>query len=111
MVKVDSKTIYIIGGKYMYKENVFMKDTWICDPTNNFKFKKGPCMNMARNQGISCAKMKIDNKNFVVAVHHEVNPGYLRRHSVEEKHEKPIDSVELLDTSNPEKGWIIGPKL
>ena len=107
MVKVDSKTIYIIGGKYMYKENVFMKDTWICDPTNNFKFKKGPCMNMARNQGISCAKMKIDNKNFVVAVHHEPNPGYLPRYSVEEV-EKTIDSVELLDTSNPEKGWIIG---
>ena len=111
MVKVDSKTIYIVGGKYMYNENVFMKDTWICDPTNNFKFKKGPCMNMARNQGISCAKMKIDNKNFLVAVHHEPNnPGYLPRYSVEEVplHEKPIDSVELLDTSNPEKGWIIG---
>ena len=109
IVKVDSKTIYIIGGKYMYKENVFMKDTWICDPTNNFKFKKGPCMNMARNQGISCAKMKIGGNIFVVAVgvtYHRYNPGPLGGGICED--DQPIDSVELLDTSNLEKGWTIG---
>ena len=32
MVKVDSKTIYIIGGRHG-QEKHFTKDTWIFDPT------------------------------------------------------------------------------
>ena len=108
MVKVDSKTIYIIGGRHG-QEKHFTKETWIFDPTNNFKMKKGPCMKKARNQGISCAKMKIGGKIFVVAVgvtYHRHNPGPLGGGICEDG--QPIDSVELLDTSNLEKGWRIG---
>ena len=108
MVKVDSKTIYIIGGRHG-QEKHFTKETWIFDPTNNFKMKKGPCMKKARNQGVSCAKMKIGGKFFVVAVgvtYHRYDPGPLGGVICED--DKPIDSVELLDTSNLEKGWTIG---
>ena len=108
MVKVDSKTIYIIGARHG-QEPHFTKETWIFDPTNNFKMKKGPCMKKARNQGISCAKMKIGGKIFVVAVgvtYHRHNPGPLGGGICED--DQPIDSVELLDTSNLEKGWRIG---
>ena len=108
MVLVDSKTIYIIGGR-RGQEPHFTKETWIFDPTNNFKMKKGPCMKKARNQGISCAKMKIGGKIFVVAVgvtYHRYDPGPLGGGICEDG--QPIDSVELLDTSNLEKGWTIG---
>merc|ERR1712150_297356 len=41
--------------------------------------------------------------------YHRYDPGPLGGGICED--DKPIDSVELLDTSNLEKGWLIGPKL
>ena len=62
MVQVDSKTIYLIGGKQNGEES---DKTWIIDPTNNFEITEGPKMILARSRH-SCATMRIDNKIFIV---------------------------------------------
>ena len=42
MVKVNQKSIYIIGG--YSRHGITHNNTWIMDPTDNFKLKEGPPM-------------------------------------------------------------------
>ena len=90
MVKVDSKTIYLIGG---LQNNKISEKTWIIDPTNNFGFKEGPKMNNARCLH-SCATMKLNNKIFIVVL-----GGYDGTGS---------EIPEILDTSLPTNKWKLG---
>ena len=100
MVQVCPNTIYIIGGCQNDKNSTH---TWIVDPTNNFDIKSGPPLNRAR-LGHSCNKMKINGKYFLVVAGglHEV------WHEGNKKEMKSNCSVELLDTTSPDKGWILG---
>ena len=91
MVLVDPTTIYLIGG---WQNDQLSNKTWIIDPTNKFQIKVGPSLNIARNFH-SCSKMKIEGRIFLV-----VAGGH--------NHGKTLDSVELLDTTCPDKGWKMG---
>ena len=96
MVQVCSNTIYIIGGIQDGKKSTH---TWIVDPTNNFNIKSGPPLNRAR-LGHSCNKMKLNGKYFLVVAG-----------GLQEKEMNTNCSVELLDTTSPDKGWILGTYL
>ena len=101
MIDYDSKTIFIIGGKQggvEVSQEAVSKKTWIVDPTNGFRIKEGPSLNMAR-AGHCCGKMVVDGKIILVAVG---GIGTDRR---------LMDSVELLDPSSLEQGWKIGKML
>lgn len=92
MVKVNHNTIYILGGGSGY-----VHKTWKVDPTNNFKFQDGPLFNEGKIGDFpGCAKMKLNGNIFLVVV----GGG-----SIDEN-----TSVEILDTSKPEKGWKKGKK-
>ena len=91
MVLVNCATIYLIGG---FQDDHTSNRTWIIDPTNNFQTKVGPSLNIARNWH-SCSKMTIKGRIFLV-----VAGGH--------NHGKTLDSVELLDTTCPDKGWKMG---
>ena len=93
MVLVNPSTIYLIGG---CQNNQISNRTWIIDPTNNFHIKVGPSLNIARHWH-SCSKMRIKGRIFLV-----VAGGY--------NHNTTLDSVELLDTTCPDKGWKMGMK-
>ena len=92
MVQVDSKSIYLIGGRQntRFSES---KNTWIIDPTNNFAIKKGPKMIYARDEH-SCATMRLNNKTFIVVFGGCYGPDKA----------KP----EILDTSLPSNDWKRG---
>ena len=90
MVQVDSKSIYLIGGR---QNSGFSQDTWIIDPTNSFAIKKGPKLNYAR-EGHSCATMRLNNKTFIVVL----GTGSFFDESIR---------IEILDTSLPTNTWKI----
>ena len=94
MVQVDSKSIYLIGGKQNGEES---DKTWIIDPTNNFEITEGPRMNNARSKHL-CATMRINNKIFIVVF--GGCDGHLDGHG-------DID-IEILDTSLPTNNWKHG---
>ena len=89
VVQVDPKSIYFIGGGGIKCTG---EETFIIDPTNNFKIRKGPPMNVVRRMQHAGAKMKINGKIFIVVV-------------------GPANTVEILDTSSPKNGWKFGKKL
>ena len=91
MIQVDPKTIYLIGGM---QHSDACPETWIIDPMNNFDIKSGLTLNEAR-MWHSCKKMKINQKIYLVVVGGWGNHGIL-------------DSVELLDTTSANQGWIKG---
>ena len=91
MIQVDPKKIYLIGGT---QNSVTCNKTWIIDPMNNFDIRSGPTLNEAR-EGHSSNKMKINSKIYLVVVGGRGNHGIL-------------DSVELLDTTSANQGWIKG---
>ena len=99
MIKVDQKTIYLIGGtgaNYHYFAHELSNSTWIIDPTNNFSIKKGPLMNVERPNGPTSAKMTINGNIFiVVAGGTKVCSPYRT-------------SLELLNTSLPNQDWMYG---
>ena len=93
MVLLNPTTIYLIGG---FQNDQRSNNTWIIDPTNDFQIKAGPSLNIARSVH-SCSKMRIKGRIFLV-----VAGGY--------SNTEPLDSVELLDTTCPDQGWVIGMK-
>ena len=93
MVLVNPKTIYLIGG---FQNGDVSNETWIIDPTKDFQIKVGPSLNIARNWH-SCSKMRIKGRIFLVVAGGHNNG-------------KTLDSVELLDTTCPDKGWKTGTK-
>ena len=86
MVKYNDNAIYIIGGWQNGSES---KDTWILDPSNGFRVKKGPSLKEARI-GFSCGKMLFQGKLILV-----VAGGFVS------------NSVEILDPSS-NQGWTYG---
>ena len=90
MVLVDPTTIYLIGG---LQNNQISNKTWIIDPTNDFQIKVGPSLNIARI-AYSCSKMRIEGKIFMVEAGGHSNK----------------EPVELLDTTCPDPGWVMGMK-
>ena len=66
----------------------------IIDPMNNFAIRKGPALNQAKHKH-SCNKMKINGKIILVVV-----SGWYKN--------RALDSVELLDTTSTNQGWIKG---
>ena len=89
----------IIGGtgaNYHYFAYELSTRTWIIDPANNFVIKEGPSMNVERPGGPKSAKMMINGNIFIV-----VAGGT--------KYCSPYNtSVELLNTSLPNQGWMYG---
>lgn len=111
MIKVDQKTIYIIGGTNGQRvlapavANGMMiftfshsTTTWIIDPTNDFDMKQGPSMNVERPSDPTSAKMAINGTIFIVVAG---GTSYLCPYK---------KSVELLNTSLPDQGWMYGKK-
>ena len=88
MVRVDSTSIYLIGG---FQDNRRSEKTWIIDAKNNFAIKEGPPMNNPRIYH-SCATMRLNNKVFIIVV------GDLMCRS----------HTEILDTSLPTNKWKPG---
>ena len=93
MVLVDPTTVYLIGG---LQNGARSDKTWIIDPTNDFQIKVGPSLNFSRDDH-SCSKIRIEGRIFLVVAGGREKPGIL-------------DSVELLDTTSPDQGWIMGMK-
>ena len=91
MVQINSKTIYLIGG---WQDGVTSNKTWIINPINNFDIISGPNLNEAR-ECHSCNKMKINGKIILV-----VAGGW--------NNNTTLNSVELLDTTSTNQGWIKG---
>ena len=85
MIQFNKKSIYIIGG---YQGNSKCSNkTWIVDPTDEFKMREGPSLNVGRsNHG--CAKISVNGRTIIV-----VAGGYR-------------DSVEILDPSTNK--WTLG---
>ena len=82
MIQYDKKSIYIIGGG---QNGLLFKNTWIVDPTNEFKITKGPSLNNGRSHH-SCAKMTLNGRTILVVAGGDGYGGVL-------------DSVEILDPS------------
>ena len=57
MIQYNKESIYIIGGIQNGSES---KKTWIADPTNGFKIKEGPSLNVGR-VAHGCAKMSLSH--------------------------------------------------
>ena len=105
MVAVDQNTIYLIGGNldgHDPTKDLPTKKTWIIDPTNNFDLKPGPSLQIGRSQH-SSSKIKINRKIYLV-----VAGGQNYGTSREDVNYGRLESVELLDTTSPDQGWIIG---
>ena len=97
MVKVDSETVYIIGG--FSKRGHWVEEcdrTWVVD-LSNFDIKPGPSLNEGRSEH-SSSTMKINGKLFIVVAGGRTDNEYGFQ----------LNSVELLDTEFPQKGWIMG---
>ena len=95
MVQIDSKTIYLIGG---WQDRVTSNKTWIINPINNLDISSGPDLNEARVWH-SCNKMKINGK-IILVVAGGSNSGWTNN--------RTMNSVELLDTTSTNQGWIKG---
>ena len=95
MVLVDESAIYLIGGSLGLQNWFPSMKTWIIDPTN-YQIKVGPSLCSPR-KGHSCSKMRIEGRNFLIVA------GGCNRNG-------PLDTVELLDTTNPDQGWKMGIK-
>ena len=87
MVQIDSKSILIIGG---WQNGCISNKTWFVDLSNGFEIKDGPPLNHARAFH-SCSKIILNGKVFIVVAS---GHGY--------------KSVEILDSTLPEKGWFFG---
>ena len=85
MIQIDEKTIYM----------VHRHDTWIIDPTNDFKMRKGPPLNWPKSEKLLgtmlLATMNIQGDIFLVAIANHYGT-----------------SVKLLNTSCLDQGWING---
>ena len=81
MIQYDEKSIYIIGG---VQNGLTSKKTWIVNPKNGFKIKKGPALNK-RREFHGCSKMTLNGRTILV-----VAGGFNSEH---------LDSVEILDPS------------
>ena len=97
MVQIDSKTIYLIGG---WQDRVISNKTWIINPINNLDMSSGPNLNEARVWH-SCNKMKINGKIILVVAGGKNKCKYTQRN-------RTMNSVELLDTTSTNQGWIKG---
>ena len=97
MVQIDSKTIYLIGG---WQDRVISNKTWIINPINNLDMSSGPNLNEAR-EWHSCNKMKINGKIILVVAGGKNKCKYTQRN-------RTMNSVELLDTTSANQGWIKG---
>ena len=97
MVQIDSKTIYLIGG---WQDRVTSNKTWIINPINNLDMSSGPNLNEARVWH-SCNKMKINGKIILVVAGGKNKCKYTQRN-------RTMNSVELLDTTSTNQGWIKG---
>ena len=91
MVKYNDHAIYIIGG---WQNDSTSKDTWIVDPSNEFKIRKGPSLKEAREE-FSCGKMILHGKVYLVVAGGSDESG------------SSLDSVEILDPSS-DQGWTSG---
>ena len=115
MVKVN-KTVYIIGG--FSNPDPTLKawaqtcnKSWVFDLTN-FDIKPGPSLNEGRSEH-SSSTMKINGKLFIVVaggrIANDYGPDY--NHHGRHGRKYQLNSVELLDTEYPHKGWIMGDYL
>ena len=82
--------IFIIGG---FQNGTITSKTWIIDPSNGFKIRKGPYLNQRRSS-FSCGKMEICGKIFIV-----VAGGY--------DGSTRLDSVEILEPFSGQS-WKLG---
>ena len=95
MIQYDKKSIYIIGGQQNLSSS---NKTWIVDPTNDFKIREGPSLNVGMGRyGHSCAKMTLNNRIIIVVA------GGLSNSEI-------LDSVEILDPTR-NNNWTEGPNL
>ena len=92
MIQINAFTIFIIGG-WLGGGNKSTA-TWVVDPSNNFRLKEGPSLNVPRN-GHSCSKMTINGRVLIVVAGGSDGQSCL-------------DSVEILDLNYPV--WIQGTK-
>ena len=92
MIQINAFTIFIIGG-WLGGGNKSTA-TWVVDPSNNFRLKEGPSLNVPRN-GHSCSKMTINGRILIVVAGGSDGQSCL-------------DSVEILDLNYPV--WIQGTK-
>ena len=92
MIQINAFTIFIIGG-WLGGGNKSTA-TWVVDPSNNFRLKEGPSLNVPRN-GHSCSKMTINGRVLIVVAGGSDGQSCL-------------DSVEILDPSNTDGGWRLG---
>ena len=113
----------MIGGKNQsdHDDDKLSEDknigTWIFDPSNNYKIKKGPSLNCGR-RGAACAKMIINGRIFIVVVGgygttiENYNPYVFNRDGSPSNQpvysNGPLFSVELLDTTSPDADWKMG---
>ena len=105
MVKVN-KTVYIIGG-FSDPDPTLMAwvqncdQSWVVDLIN-FDIVPGPSLNEGRSEH-SSSTMLINGKLFIVVAGGRIASDY-GRHGKNYQ----LNSVELLDTEYPHKGWIMG---
>ena len=92
MIQINAFTIFIIGG-WLGGGNKSTA-TWVVDPSNNFRLKEGPSLNVPRN-GHSCSKMTINGRILIVVAGGSDGQSCL-------------DSVEILDLNYPV--WMQGTK-
>ena len=92
MIQINAFTIFIIGG-WLGGGNKSTA-TWVVDPSNNFRLKEGPSLNVPRN-GHSCSKMTINGRVLIVVAGGSDGQSCL-------------DSVEILDLNYPV--WKQGTK-
>ena len=97
MTEVDTNYIYIIGGNNYCGSQ---RDTLIIDDTNRFDMKPGPSLIDARSYHTS-NKMKIEGRLFLVVVGGVSEPDASGKTYT-------LDTVELLDTTFPNNGWMLG---
>ena len=91
MVLVNSKNIYIVGGKQNGEDH--SKKTWIVDSDQNFAVAEGPSLNnRIKYGGNSVAKMNVNGKDVLIAICF--------------KFEKV--KFEILDTTSPNQKWKEG---
>ena len=106
MIKINSNTIYLIGGWGSSYYNGFLHKsdhTWIVDPRNNFKIKKGPSLIYQRGNRPACAKMELNGKSYIIVAGGLTNQKWKKFYN-----ESGGNTVEILDTSSPGRGWIQG---
>ena len=83
-------------------EDSDIKRTWIVDPSNNFKIKRGPKLLNDRGNCPACAKMELNGTVYIIVA------GGTKTYSRNGKIDPSCNTVEILDTSSPDEGWILG---